>query len=111
MKILSNFISIYCLITFIVGAGFMLAMYFIAAMGKDDVPRNKVYFYVARDMDDRIYLYLGKPQRRDIEFGTNSNCKFIATEEEFKKFNLKVEDFKNLKWEDEPVEVFINFED
>lgn len=111
MEILNNFSSIYCFIAFVIGAVFMLAMLSIAAMGKDDVPRNKVHFYVARDMDDRIYLYLGKPQRRDIEFGTNSNCKFIATEDEFKKFNLKVEDFKNLKWEDEPVEVFINFED
>ena len=38
MEILSNFISIYCLITFIVGAGFMLAMLSIAAMGKVKEP-------------------------------------------------------------------------
>lgn len=111
MEILSNFASIYCYIAFVIGAVLMLVSLSIAAMGKDNEPRNKVHFYVARDMDDRIYLYLGKPQRRNIDFSTNSNCKFIATEEEFKNFNLKVGDFKNLKWEDEPVEVFINLED
>ena len=74
-------------------------------------PKNKVYFYVARDMDSRIYLYLGKPLRRNVEFGTTAKCKCIASEEDFKNFNLDIKDFKDLKWEDEPVEVFLNMED
>lgn len=28
-----------------------------------------------------------------------------------KKFGIKTDDFKDLKWEDEPVEVFVNMED
>lgn len=56
MEILSNFISIYCLITFIVGAVFMLAMLSIAAMGKDNEPRNKVRFYVTKDFFGRKYF-------------------------------------------------------
>ena len=73
--------------------------------------KNKVHFYVARDMDSCIYLYLGKPLRRNVEFGTTAKCKCIAAEIEFKNFNLDIKDFKDLKWEDEPVEVFLNMED
>ena len=48
MEILSNFISIYCLITFIVGAVFMLAILSIAAMSKDDEP-TKVKLVIEKD--------------------------------------------------------------
>ena len=55
MGILNNFASIYCFITFVLGAMFMLAMIIIAAMGKVEEPkneaqepRNKVRFYVKR---------------------------------------------------------------
>lgn len=74
--------------------------------------RNRVHFYVARDMDGRIYLYLGKPERRKscfITYGVNSN--FMVDEYNFKNVGLNSDDFKNLKWEDEPIEVFINIED
>lgn len=74
--------------------------------------RNRVHFYVARDKDGRIYLYLGKPERRKscfITYGVNSN--FMVDEYNFEKFGLKSDDFKDLKWEDEPVEVFVNMED
>ena len=52
MEILSNFDSIYCFITFVIGAVFMLAMLSIAAMGKEKEPRNKVRFYVKADIDN-----------------------------------------------------------
>ena len=74
--------------------------------------RNRVHFYVARDMDGRIYLYLGKPERRKscfITYGVNSN--FMVDEYNFENVGLNSDDFKNLKWEDEPVEVFVNMED
>lgn len=74
--------------------------------------RNRVHFYVARDMDGRIYLYLCKPERRKscfITYGVISN--FIANEDNFKDIGLNPDDFKDLKWEDEPVEVFVNMED
>lgn len=74
-------------------------------------PKNKVHFYVARDMYSYIYLYLGKPIRRNFQFSSTEKCKCIASEEDFKNFNLDIKDFKDLKWEDEPVEVFINMED
>ena len=75
-------------------------------------PRNRIHFYVARDKDSSIYLYLGKPHRGKNAFHLNCDCEFIlASEREFKKFNLNVDNFKELKWEDEPVEVFLNMDD
>ena len=112
MEILSNFISIYCLITFIVGAGFMLAMYSIAAMGKVKEPRNKVHFYVARNKNNKLWLYMGKPRRYDDEFRAylDKGAMYIRCCD-FNVFGLNEKDYANLKWEDEPVEVFLNMED
>ena len=70
--------------------------------------RNRVHFYVARDMDGWLYLYLGKPFRGDGEFcGNNAN----TLTGKFKSFGLNEKDYKDLKWEDEPLEVFVNMED
>ena len=40
MEILSNFASIYCYISFVMGAVLMLVALAIAAMGKDDEPKG-----------------------------------------------------------------------
>ena len=40
METLSNFASIYCFISFVIGAVLMLVSLAIAAMGKDNEPRN-----------------------------------------------------------------------
>ena len=50
METLSNFSSIYCFITFVMGAVFMLAMLSVVAMGKVKESRNKVRFYVKADI-------------------------------------------------------------
>lgn len=112
MEILSNFISIHCLISFVIGAVLMLVALAIAAMGKDDEPRNKVHFYVARDKDGLICLYMGKPHRYDDEFRAylNKGSKYISGHY-FDTFGLNEKDYANLKWEDEPIEVFLNMED
>ena len=74
-------------------------------------PKNKAHFYVAKDLYSCVYLYLGKPIRGGFRFNMPAKCKCIASEEDFKNFNLDIKDFKDIKWEDEPVEVFINMED
>lgn len=75
-------------------------------------PKNKVHFYVARDMDGEIYLYLCKPFRCDIEFrGDIREGVIVLTHYNFKSFGLNKSDYDSLKWEDEPVEVFLNMED
>ena len=74
--------------------------------------RNRVHFYVARDMDGALYVYFGKPERRKsrfITYGVTSN--FMANEDNFKDIGLNPDDYKELRWEDEPVEVFLNMED
>ena len=74
--------------------------------------RNRVHFYVAKDIDGNLWLYMGKPNRGVNEFEPASNeyC-VILTDNNFESFGLKQDDFKDLKWEDEPVEVFVNMED
>ena len=76
--------------------------------------RNRVHFYVARDKNGMLYLYLGKPNRIETReaFYSGAKSEMITLNTDYLKqcgFNKK--DFKNLKWEDEPVEVFLNMED
>ena len=75
-------------------------------------PKNKVHFYVARDKNSDIYLYLGKPRRCYSNFvNSYGTLGSFVKECDFKDFGLNPDDFKDLKWEDEPVEVFLNLED
>ena len=73
---------------------------------------NRVHFYVARDMDGNLWLYMGKPNRGVNEFESASNeyC-VVLTDNNFEVFGLNENDYKDLKWENEPVEVFLNMED
>ena len=73
--------------------------------------RNHVHFYVARDDKGRLWLYISKPIRAALGFIPNINGRLLALEGEFSKYGLDTNDYVNLKWEDEPVEVIINTED
>ena len=102
MEILSNFISIYCLITFIVGAGFMLAMYSIAAMGKDKEPRNKVRFFIMMgDISNEPCLFI-----RDVD----GNYHLIADADQLNNFGINAFEYSEMPTE-EVREVFLNLED
>lgn len=70
--------------------------------------KNNVHFYVSRDKNDTLYLYLSKPVKSGSCFYPKFCGGLIASEPNFKNFDLEVEDFKDLKWDDEPVEVFLN---
>ena len=74
-------------------------------MNKFSKKRNRIKCYVARNMDGGLYLYRGKPFRGDTDF-----YGYILSFN-FKSFGLNENDYKDLKWEDEPLEVFINMED
>ena len=76
---------------------------------KNKKPKNKVHFYVARDKNGDLWLYIGKPFRGDTEFYTISKVFCFACD--LSRFGLKYEDFDSLKWEDEPIEVFLNLEE
>ena len=101
MEILNNFASIYCYISFLIGAVLMLVALAIAAMGKDDEPRNKVRFFVKAVSDVTYRLYF---KNKD---GYNS---LIGITEEFYLWGLNLDDFADMK-EGEIREVFINLED
>lgn len=72
---------------------------------------NNAHLYVARDGDCGILcLYLNKPIRNEIfahwinsEFST-----FICADYNFEKIGLNKDDYKDLKWEDEPLEVSLH---
>lgn len=73
---------------------------------------NRVHFYAARDESGELYLYLGKPIRRREAFYTDDKSVIIPFSSRYlKKIGFNKEDFKSLKWEDEPVEVFLNMKD
>ena len=73
--------------------------------------RNKVHFYVARDRNGELCLYLGKPFRGRYAYRTKSDCVIHLNWLNIKKYGLNEHNYDNLKWEDEPIEVFLNMED
>ena len=78
---------------------------------RDSKPINKVHFYVARDKDGDLWLYIGKPFRDDIAFYSDSKRGVFCLTYNIEYYGLKYEDYDYLKWEDEPVEVFLDLED
>ena len=91
---------VYFIIGFMVGAVLMLVVLSIAAMGKDDEPRNKVRFFVERVISDNYFLYIeGKDRKYPL-----------VSERLFKNFGLNPDDFADMK-NGEIREVLINLED
>ena len=72
-------------------------------------PKNNIHFYVARDKNSELSLYLGKPVRKYTEFcGDLTRGSIYLTNYNFNKFGLNKDDYDRLRWEDDPIEVFIN---
>lgn len=98
-----------CVIIIITGmVSIITFIVFYSENAKKKKLENNVHFYVARDKNDTLYLYLSKPVRSGSCFYPKFCGGLIASEPNFKNFDLEVEDFKYLKWDDEPVEVFLN---
>ena len=74
-------------------------------------PKNNVHFYVARDKCGELWLYIGKPNRYLYTFASHSSSLFTFPCNTFDCFGLNEKDYANIKWEDEPVEVFLNLKD
>ena len=115
METLSNFASIYCYISFVIGAVLMLVALAIAAMGKVKEPRNKVRFYVTCEVNYRgeiiRTLWLGKPYyTKDKRFASSIWSRILAVDNSFVGYNLNYSDFEDMK-NGEIREVFINLED
>ena len=99
-----------CIISFIIGT---FVMFFIIGLShqNDKKPHNNVHLYVARDKDKTLWLFLGKPIRDYNCYITKICGSVISNSYNFKDFGLNPDDFKDLKWEDEPVEVFLKLDD
>ena len=67
----------------------MLAILSIAAMGKDDEPRNKVRVFVKAVRDDMYWLYIKDKK---------GNISFIGLDEDFNNlWGLNPDDFADMK--------------
>lgn len=99
----------------LISLGFILAFIIVLCYEykiRRTKPRNKVHFYVARDKDGSLWLYAGKPFRDEDYFCVSPEKKvMVLSWYGFEGFGLNKNDYDNLKWEDEPVEVFLNLED
>ena len=94
--------------------GFILAIIIVVMYEiKLKKPRNKVHFYVARDKTyNLLWLYIGKPIRfKSDAWLPGKHGTVIETESSFEILGLNKEDYNSLKWEDEPIEVFLNLND
>ena len=70
---------------------------------------SRAHFYVARDKYNKVlYLYLGKPIKGIDRFHACHNGCIVARADHLSDFGLDPKDFENLKFEDEPVEVFLD---
>ena len=119
METLNNFVLIYCLIAFVIVTVFIFAILF----SNKKALRNKVHFYIVRDNYNELYLFLGKPVRKNMGKGvwinSTPNGVLLATNglgtlppfSLLSDYNVDENDFKDLKWEDDPVEVIINMDD
>lgn len=114
METLNNFASIYCFITFIIGAVFMLTTLCIVAIDKEK-ESNNVRFFVTRDnhVDFRNppVLWVGVPKKINAWYSLTEKSKPLAfSKEDFKHYGLNYEEFFNMK-EGEIREVFITMKD
>ena len=73
--------------------------------------RNRVHFYVARDQNESLWLYIGKPRLGTITYCPTVKCEIIGGIFVFPVVGLDENDYDNLKFGDEPVEVFLNMEE
>lgn len=95
----------------VIGLIIIRTIYLILEVHRRTKPRNHVHFYVARDKYGILYLYLGKPTRGTAFFISFVHpSALICRSDMFDSFGLKEKDYANLKWEDDPVEVFVNME-
>ena len=90
---------------------FIIIVFYCECVIRRTKPKNNVHFYVARDKNGELFLYMSKPFRGIERFHECQNGCIITGDNNFCNFDLNKNNFDNLKWEDKPVEVFLNMED
>ena len=106
-------IWIMLVIAFILGAIVMFVMFCMGYTAKQEEPVNKVHFYVARDKDGTLRLYMGKPIRLESAFVScwKEGGKCMGLDSDLRMYGLNKNDYADITWECEPLEVFVNMED
>ena len=99
-----------CLVFFILLFIILFIIQSIKIRKLSENPKNNVHFYVVRDANGLLCLYSGKPKRSIQVFFVGSWGEIITSGNGFSNYGLDVNDYANLKFEDEPVEVFLNLE-
>ena len=110
----------------LISSGFIVAFFIVLyyeLRTERTIPRNKVHFYVARHNNGKLNVFLNKPSRNytlmmwnQYDFSERGKGKYkwkatrIVEDDYFYDLGLNPDKFKDLKWEDEPVEVFLNLE-
>lgn len=90
---------------------FIIVLYYERKIRKlSKSSKNNVHFYVARDADNSLWLFLCKPKRSKQTFMPISSGRIIRSEKYFSDYGLDANDYANLKFEDEPVEVVLHLE-
>ena len=89
---------------------FVIVFYYERKIRRTE-PRNKVHFYVTREKNGTLWLYMGKPIIKEHFYVICNYGIIIASVDRFSGYGLDKNDYANLKWEDETVEVFLNLED
>ena len=107
-KLIMIGIAIVCLVTLA-----FVAQDFVSdkVKSKSSKKINRVKFYVARDKDCSLWIYIGKPTRGNLMFYQNDRCRILGKLKYLYMLGLDENDYANLKWEDGLVEVFLNMED
>ena len=101
-----------CIISFVVGALIMMCAIGLMSCQKDKKPRNKVHFYVTRDVCGSLELWLGVPHKTTMYyFSRKPTTKLLTHGDYITDFGLKLSKYDRLTFNDEPVEVFLNLED
>ena len=88
---------------------FVIVFYYERKIRRTE-PRNKVHFYVTREKNGTLWLYMGKHIKKEHFYVICNYGIIIASVDRFSGYGLDKNDYTNLKWEDEPVEVFLNLE-
>ena len=100
-----------CLLSFLAGMFFTLIIDIYIFKYFKRKFHNDVHFYVTRDASGTLELWIGKPKRFYGRYWgpDRGNAVSLLTNEKYiNNFNLNKSDFDNLRYEDEPVEVFLN---
>lgn len=94
-------------------SGVAITLFVLIIPIKNTPSKNKVHFYVTRDIDRRLELWIGKPIRiygKYWIYESEDAVSKITDNKSINNFNLNISNFDNLTYDDEPVEVFLNLD-